>query len=70
MGKFERVKMTGYAESSPFQLVPVSTLQMIINYKPQNLVQRPSSENSIYLRLLGIRQTPGEPTMSTAAGSG
>lgn len=54
MGKFERVKMTGYAESSPFQLVPVSTLQMIINYKPQNLVQRPSSENSIYLRLLGI----------------
>ena len=70
IGKFERVKMTDYAESSPFQLVPVSTLQIIINYKPQNPVLRPSSENSIYLRLLGIWQTPGEPTVSTAAGSG
>lgn len=56
-GTFKRTQVADDAEPSPSQLVPVSTLQIIINCKELNSVQQPSAENSIHLKLSDIQHS-------------
>lgn len=67
-GTFKRTQVADDAEPSPSQLVPVSTLQIIINCKELNSVQQPSAEKQHPPKTLRHPTFWGS-TLPTAVGS-